>query len=61
MQDKKFTERLKQRLAIEFQKHHRSGAYGFIQRSMDYNSNKIDGSTLTEKQTASLFDYDELQ
>lgn len=56
MQDKKFTERLKQRLAIEFQNQDRSGAYGFTQRSMAYNSNKIEGSTLTEKQTASLFD-----
>lgn len=56
MQDKKFTERLKQRLIIEFKKQDRSGAYGFTQRSMAYNSNKIEGSTLTEKQTASLFD-----
>lgn len=56
MQDKKFTERLKQRLAIEFQNQDRSGAYGFTQRSMAYNSNKIEGSTLTERQTASLFD-----
>lgn len=56
MQDKKFTERLKQRLLIEFQKQDRSGAYGFTQRNMAYNSNKIEGSTLTERQTASLFD-----
>ena len=45
MQDKKFTERLKQRLTIEFQNQDRSGAYGFTQRSMAYNSNKIEGST----------------
>ena len=56
MQDKKFTERLKKRLTIEFQNQDRSGAYGFTQRSMAYNSNKIEGSTLTERQTASLFD-----
>ena len=56
MLNQKFTERLKQRLIIEFQKQDRSGAYGFTQRSMAYNSNKIEGSTLTEKQTASLFD-----
>ena len=56
MQDKKFTERLKQRLTIEFQNQDRSGAYGFTQRSMAYNSNKIEGSTLTPEQTASLFD-----
>lgn len=56
MHDKKFTERLKQRLLIEFRKQDRSGVYGFTQRSMAYNSNKIEGSTLTERQTASLFD-----
>ena len=51
MQDKKFTERLKKRLTIEFQNQDRSGAYGFTQRSMAYNSNKIEGSTLNEEQT----------
>ena len=56
MQEKKSTERLKKRLTIEFQNQDRSGAYGFTQRSMAYNSNKIEGSTLTERQTASLFD-----
>ena len=30
--------------------------YGYTQRSMAYNSNKIEGSTLTEKQTASMFE-----
>lgn len=47
---------LKERLNIEFGKHDRSGVYGFTQRSMAYNSNKIEGSTLTEKQTASIFE-----
>ena len=56
MRDETFTERLKQRLLIEFRKQDRSGVYGFTQRSMAYNSNKIEGSTLTERQTASLFD-----
>ena len=41
---------------IEYTKHERSGIYGFIQVLMAYNSNKIEGSTLTEEQTASLFD-----
>ena len=34
----------------------RSGIYGFTQRNMAYNSNKIEGSTLTEDQTAVLFE-----
>lgn len=34
----------------------RSGIYGFTQRTLAYNSNKIEGSTLTEDQTAALFE-----
>lgn len=56
MHNIEFMERLKKRLLIEFQKQDRSGVYGFTQRSMAYNSNRIEGSTLTEKQTASMFD-----
>ena len=56
MNSKDFVEGLKQRLLIEFKKQDRSGVYGYTQRSMAYNSNKIEGSTLTEKQTASMFD-----
>lgn len=35
---------------------YRKGIYGYTQRKLAYNSNKIEGSTLTEEQTASLFD-----
>lgn len=56
MNDKIFTEELNKRLQIEFRRQDRSGVYGYTQRSMAYNSNRIEGSTLTEKQTASLFD-----
>ncbi len=56
MNSKDFVEGLKQRILIEFKKQDRSGVYGYTQRSMAYNSNKIEGSTLTEKQTASMFD-----
>ena len=34
----------------------RSGIYAYTQRALAYNSNKIEGSTLTEEQTAALFD-----
>lgn len=47
---------LLERFKIEHTKRDRSGVYGFTQRLMAYNSNKIEGSTLTEEQTASLFD-----
>lgn len=47
---------LLQRLLIERKKFDRSGIYAFTQRVMAYNSNKIEGSTLTEEQTAALFD-----
>lgn len=44
------------RFKIEFEKQDRSSVYGYTQRRMAYNSNKIEGSTLTEEQTSSLFD-----
>lgn len=47
---------IKKRLMIEFQKQDKSGVYGYTQRTMAYNSNRIEGSTLTEKQTASIFE-----
>lgn len=47
---------LKDRFQIEMSRQDRSGAYAFTQRKLAYNSNKIEGSTLTEKQTASIFE-----
>lgn len=47
---------LVERLLIERKRFDRSGIYAMTQRTMAYNSNKIEGSTLTEEQTASLFD-----
>lgn len=40
----------------EFVRHDRSGIYGYTQRTLAYNSNRIEGSTLTETQTAALFE-----
>lgn len=45
-----------ERFMIERKRFDRSGVYAYIQRTMAYNSNKIEGSTLTPEQTASLFD-----
>lgn len=50
-----FIRNLLERFKIEHTKRDRSGVYGFTQRLLAYNSNKIEGSTLTEEQTASLF------
>lgn len=47
---------LLERFKIERKKFDRSGVYAYTQRLLAYNSNKIEGSTLTEEQTASLFD-----
>ena len=44
------------RFIIERKRFDRSGVYAYTQRAMAYNSNKIEGSTLTPEQTASLFD-----
>ena len=51
-----FIRNLLERFKIVHTKRDRSGVYGFTQRLLAYNSNKIEGSTLTEEQTASLFD-----
>ena len=52
-----FVENLIERFLIEFKKLDRSGIYGFTQRTLAYNSNKIEGSTLNEEQTAALFEH----
>lgn len=44
------------RLQIEFKQQDRSGVYALTQRELAYNSNKIEGSTLTQEHTASLFE-----
>ncbi len=54
---KEFCDFLIKRFQIEKNKTDRSGVYAFTQRLLAYNSNRIEGSTLTEEQTASLFDY----
>lgn len=51
-----FVKRLKEQMLDEFRRQDRRGVYGFTQKIMAYNSNKIEGSTLTSEQTASLFD-----
>lgn len=45
-----------ERFKIERRRFDRSGVYAYTQRMLAYNSNKIEGSTLTEEQTAALFD-----
>ena len=47
---------LKEFLDREYRKKDRSGIYAVTSRSLAYNSNKIEGSTLTPDQTAALFD-----
>lgn len=51
-----YVQLLKEQFQIEYKKKDRSGIYGLTQRLLTFNSNKIEGSTLTEDQTASLFD-----
>ena len=54
--NKKIIDDLINKLKIEYDKNDRSGVYGYTQRKLTYNSNRIEGSTLTEYQTASLFE-----
>lgn len=56
MEKIKMVELLKERFRIEAKKQDRGGVYALTQRKMAYNSNRIEGSTLTEKQTASIFE-----
>lgn len=43
-------------LKLEHSIKDRSGIYGYTQRTLAYNSNRIEGSTLTAEQTAALFE-----
>lgn len=56
MDENKMVSLLKDRFRIEAGKMDRGGVYALTQRKMAYNSNRIEGSTLTEKQTASIFE-----
>lgn len=51
-----FTNALLWCLETERKMNDRSGIYGFTQRTLAYNSNRIEGSTLNENQTAALFE-----
>lgn len=50
-----FTQLLTKQFKVEYQKKDKSGSYGFTQQYFTYNSNKIEGSGLSESQVASLF------
>lgn len=52
----KFLQFLLEQFQIEYKKFDCSGVYAYTQRTMAYNSNKMEGGLLTEEQTASLFD-----
>ena len=54
--NKDFLDFLLKRFKIEKERFDRTGVYAYTQRFLAYNSNRIEGSTLTEEQTASLFD-----
>ncbi|MDD6492239.1 MAG: Fic family protein [Firmicutes bacterium] len=47
---------LKWVLLSELRNRYRGGIYGYTQRTLAFNSNKIEGSTLTEEQTTALFE-----
>lgn len=54
--NKNFLDFLLKRFRIEKDRFDKTGVYAYTQRFLAYNSNRIEGSTLTEEQTASLFD-----
>lgn len=52
--NKDFFNFLLERFKIEREKFDRSGVFAYTQRLLAHNSNKIEGSTLMEEQTASF-------
>lgn len=52
----KFLQFLLEQFQIEYKKFDCSGVYAYTQRTMAFNSNKMEGGLLTEEQTAYLFD-----
>lgn len=54
--DSVFVSKLKTKLVSEFKANCRNGIYALMQKRMAYNSNHLEGSTLTSEQTALLFD-----
>lgn len=56
MSDEKIITVLLERFYKEHEINDRKGVYAMTQKMMAYNSNRIEGSTLTSEQTASLFD-----
>lgn len=51
-----YVRELKKQLLLQFKNNDKQNVYGYTQRTMGYNSNRIEGSTLTPKQTALMFD-----
>lgn len=56
MREAELSKIIKKLLLEDFKSNNRKGLYSVTQKMMAYNSNKIEGSTLTSEQTASLFD-----
>lgn len=60
-----FSDNIKQRLILDLGEQlkykERSGIYSYISKSLAYNSNKIEGTSLTLEHTESLFNYGYIQ
>lgn len=54
--DAELCKQLKERLVYEFSAQYKNGVYGYVQKTMTYNSNHVEGSALTQDQTSLLFD-----
>ena len=54
--EQEYMSRLITLLKYEFKSNRRNGIYGLTQTKLAYNSNRIEGSTLTQKQTINIFD-----
>lgn len=56
MDEKEITRRIKRVILDEFEMNYRNGLYKIVQIELAYNSNKIEGSSLTEEETLNMFE-----
>lgn len=56
MEEQRLSKWIKKTILEDFKTNNKKGLYATTQKLMAYNSNRMEGSTLTSEQTASLFD-----
>lgn len=58
--ERSIAQKIREEILLDYAQKNRKGIYAETSKLMAYNSNRIEGSTLTSEETASLFDTGEL-